>query len=183
MGVPLRPLDPAWPKAERLGWWFFDAVVFLATASGILVLMVHDEFEFLAWVGVASAWGLLMGVFVWATLAYPDAAFRCAGVAEGDFGIEYRRGVWWRKTTIIPRSRVQHTDVSQGPIMRRFGLGKLVIHTAGTRNAVVEINGLALADAERIRDRLLGERPGVSQEAGASDEATARDERGDADGV
>ncbi len=181
MGVPLRSLDPAWPKAERLGWWMFDAAVLIA--GGVLALLLHDELGPSGWLGVIFAWSGLMGVLVWATLAYPDAAFRCAGVAEGDFGIEYRRGVWWRKTTIVPRSRVQHTDVSQGPIMRRFGLGKLVIHTAGTRNAVVEITGLALADAERIRDRLLGDTFGASQEAGAGTEAIGRAEREDADGV
>ncbi len=39
--------------------------------------------------------------------------------------------------------------------MRRYGLGKLVIHTAGTRNAVVEIPGLEYDDAARIRDQLM----------------------------
>ena len=42
----------------------------------------------------------------------------------------------------VPRSRVQHTDVSQGPVERRFGLGTLVIYTAGTDYARVDLAGL-----------------------------------------
>ena len=55
----------------------------------------------------------------------------------------------------VPRSRVQHTDVSQGPIARRFGLGKLAIYTAGTEHAMVELAGLEHGRAMRIREHLL----------------------------
>ena len=57
--------------------------------------------------------------------------------------------------TNVPRSRVQHTDVAQGPLERRYGLGTLVIYTAGTEHAKVALPGLAYADALRIRDQLL----------------------------
>lgn len=55
----------------------------------------------------------------------------------------------------MPRSRVQHTDVSQDPIERGFGLGTLVIYTAGTDHARVDLSGLEQATALRIRDYLL----------------------------
>ena len=55
----------------------------------------------------------------------------------------------------VPRSRVQHTDVSQGPIERGFGLGTLVIYTAGTEHARVELHGLEHGTALHIRDHLL----------------------------
>lgn len=155
-GAPLRPLDPAWPKAERIGWWILDAVVLIPTLVPI-VATAGAEFEPLVHIPLLCAWLLLAALLLWATLALPRAAYRRARIALGDLGLEYRRGIWWRKTTIVPRSRVQHTDVAQGPLLRRFGLGKLVIHTAGTRNATVEIPGLAFAEAERIRDQLLAE--------------------------
>ena len=55
----------------------------------------------------------------------------------------------------VPRSRVQHTDVSQGPVERRFGLGTLVIYTAGTDHAKVDLAGLEHGVALRLRDHLL----------------------------
>ena len=42
----------------------------------------------------------------------------------------------------MPRSRIQHTDVTQGPFERWLGLGTLVIYTAGTEHAAVPIEGL-----------------------------------------
>jgi membrane protein YdbS with pleckstrin-like domain len=63
--------------------------------------------------------------------------------------------VVWRRIINVPRSRVQHIDVSQGPLQRTYALGTLVIYTAGTDHAKVELRGLSHARALRIRDHLL----------------------------
>lgn len=69
--------------------------------------------------------------------------------------IEIGTGVIWQGVTSVPRSRVQHTDVAQGPIQRRFGLATLTIHTAGSDAAQVHLNGLEYEDALVIRDYLI----------------------------
>lgn len=69
-------------------------------------------------------------------------------------GFALRRGRLWRRETRVPATRVQHLDLRRGPLERRFGLATLVIHTAGTRDSAVHVTGLAVADAERLRDRL-----------------------------
>ena len=153
-GAAMRPLSPAWPKAERISWYIFDAVILLPSLGG-LVIKAAREFSPLLDGLLFLGWFLLAALMLWATLAYPQAAYRHAAIGVTPSGVEFRRGIWWRKTTIVPRSRVQHTDVSQGPLMRRFGLGKLVIHTAGTRHAIVEIPGLPFEQASHIRDLLL----------------------------
>lgn len=70
-------------------------------------------------------------------------------------GIEIHHGVWFRSVVNVARSRIQHTDVSQGPIERRYGLATLHIHTAGTEQAQVTLPGLAHATALAIRDYLV----------------------------
>ena len=45
--------------------------------------------------------------------------------------------------------------VAQGPIERRYGLGTLVIYTAGTDHAKVALGGLEHGRALRIREHLL----------------------------
>lgn len=92
-----------------------------------------------------------------ALLAWRWPAFEHAHTLYGwgDQGLEIRRGVWWRRQIHVPRSRVQHTDVSQGPLERRFGLATLHVFTAGTENAEVRLGGLAHAEACAIRDHLL----------------------------
>ena len=83
------------------------------------------------------------------------AHYRYASYRIDEQGIVIRRGVLVRTVTTVPRSRVQHTDVSQGPIERRFGLGTLSIYTAGTVFAEVALPGLAYETATSIRDMLL----------------------------
>ena len=72
---------------------------------------------------------------------------------DGD-GFALRRGRLWQSETRVPATRVQHLDLKRGPLERRFGLSTLVIHTAGTRNSSVTVQGLDHGDAERLRDHL-----------------------------
>ena len=98
----------------------------------------------------------------WATW-WPKVRYRHIRYRTDENGFTIRRGVLWRGVTSIPKARVQHTDVVQGPIQRRFGLGTLVIHTAGTQDASVSLSGLPYDKALRIRDFLIAgdERDGV----------------------
>lgn len=94
--------------------------------------------------------------FIWAKKSYQHTWYWLA-----DEGLYIQRGVWWRKKTLVPFNRVQHTDVAQGPLDRKFKLGKLVTHTAGTRDASVSLEGILLDTAHELRS--------VLQEEGESD--------------
>lgn len=85
----------------------------------------------------------------------PRRAYRNRWYRLSPIGLEIRQGIWWRQHITVPLSRVQHTDVAQGPIHRRFGLGKLVVYTAGTSHSSVEVNGLDFSVACRLRDLLV----------------------------
>ena len=65
-----------------------------------------------------------------------------------------RRGHLWHSESRVPVSRVQHLDLQRGPLQRAAGLATLTVHTAGTRMNTVAIAGLAVDDAERLRDTL-----------------------------
>lgn len=69
-------------------------------------------------------------------------------------GFALQRGRLWQTDTRVPTSRVQHLDLKRGPLERASKLATLVIHTAGTRMAAVNVSGLDDADAEVLRDRL-----------------------------
>ena len=104
--------------------------------------------QFAVWLG-------LMLLALWHALRWPARAYEHTSYRVDDQGIEIRRGVYWRVVINVPRSRVQHIDVSQGPIERRYGLGTLVIYTAGTEHAKVELEGLEHGRALQIREHLL----------------------------
>lgn len=62
------------------------------------------------------------------------------------------RGWMFHTDTIVPFVRVQHIDVTRGPVEKLFGTATLVVHTAGTHNSVVNLPGLAPETAAQIRD-------------------------------
>ena len=62
------------------------------------------------------------------------------------------RGWLFHTDTVVPFVRVQHLDVTRGPLDKLFGTATLVVHTAGTRNSIVTVPGLAPERAAEIRD-------------------------------
>lgn len=61
-------------------------------------------------------------------------------------------GWMFHTDTLVPFVRVQHLDVTRGPLDKVFGTASLVVHTAGTHNSIVTVNGLAPDRAAEIRD-------------------------------
>ena len=45
--------------------------------------------------------------------------------------ITWKRGVWFKKTGIVPHNRITNVDIDQGPISRGLGIASLKIQTAG----------------------------------------------------
>lgn len=66
------------------------------------------------------------------------------------------RGVVTRVKTVVPHVRIQHVDVSRGPVERALGLSSVVVYTAGSRGADVTIPGLPPERANDLQSRLKG---------------------------
>jgi membrane protein YdbS with pleckstrin-like domain len=98
--------------------------------------------------------GAALLVALYAVLILPGRRYRAWGYAEGEDELAVRSGLWVRRRTIVPFGRVQHIDIAQGPIERRYRLATLILHTAGTRGASVSLPGLLHTDAEAMRDRI-----------------------------
>jgi len=151
----LRALDPRAVRLDRLVGWIATAVIAgPALVALVIVLLVASLPGWLA-AALALLWLALFALLAWSAQRWPAIAHRHAAYRVDELGIEIRRGVLWRAVINVPRSRVQHTDVSQGPLERGHGLGTLVIYTAGTDHARVDLHGLAHPTALAIRDHLL----------------------------
>ena len=147
-----RTLDPRHINLSRL----IGLIVSACVASASLMIAALAAFRsgtpFLAW---SLAWLVANAALAWHLQRWPAISYRHTSYRLDAGGIDIRRGVFWRRAINVPRSRVQHTDVSQGPLERHYGLGTLIVYTAGTDHAKVELRGLAHADALRIREQLL----------------------------
>ena len=80
-----------------------------------------------------------------------------------DTELIYKRGAMWRTVTVVPYGRMQYVDLSQGPLMRMFGISDLRLHTASA-STISNIQGLPTSEAEALREHLS--RLGSSQMAG-----------------
>ncbi len=103
-----------------------------------------------------------VNALVWAGAGwiYAGRAYDAFGatLVEGE-GVIVRKGVWWRAEIMVPISRLQHIDVNQNPLDRRWNMARLTLHTAGTHDKGTRIYGLPLEHAHALRNTLLPRQP------------------------
>jgi hypothetical protein len=85
------------------------------------------------------------------SLAYNVLSVRLRGVAVRNHDIAYKKGVIWQQVTILPLSRIQHTEIHRGPLERKFGLASVRLYSAGGMSADLNISGLSHGDCKDIR--------------------------------
>ena len=100
--------------------------------------------------GLASGVPPLIGLF--AVIVIPDRVYRRLRYGLTERLMQVVRGWLFHTDTIVPFVRVQHLDVTRGPLDKMFGTATLIVHTAGTHNSVVTVPGLAPERAAEIRD-------------------------------
>jgi hypothetical protein len=151
---PDLPVDPRTIAVWRWTTSFAfapPAAVLLAVAT--IVTFVGGPIAIALWI----VWTLLLmlaPVVVW---LYPPACYRHLRYRVDGTGITIRQGVVWRNQSHLPQVRIQHTDVSQGPLQRRYGVATLKLYTAGSRFTCTELPGLEYSEAVALRDRLQRE--------------------------
>ncbi len=148
-------LDPRIVHVRQIAGLITSGVVATITLLTALALAVAIR---PAWplIGFSAAgWPVAIALLTWWLWTWPGKSYRYSSYRLDDDGLEIRRGVIWRSIINVPRTRVQHTDVSQGPIERSHGLSTLIVHTAGTEHAQVALFGLSRENALSLRDQLL----------------------------
>ena len=146
----LTPLAPGYRTVIRIQM----ILSFLPLAVGAAVLAyIFDD-----WPWRGPLLGAFVGLLLAGVLLLPSRRFARWGYQLDAERLRVVRGYWFHVDTIVPFVRVQHIDVSQGPVERMCGVSTLTVHTAGTHNSVVALPGLeperAAAMRDAIRDRI-----------------------------
>jgi len=148
-------LDP------RARWGMRLTALVIATlllgAGWILMAVVFGTALDMAWPAAVAAAGLPASWLAGAVLAlfFATARWHRTRYALTPQGLRIQRGVFWRSDSVVPRSRVQHTDLHRGPLDRALGLAGLRVYTAGTEMGQLTLNGLSIERAEALRDALI----------------------------
>ena len=75
-----------------------------------------------------------------------------------------KSGVFWKKEVIQPLKRVQHVELTRGPIDERYGLANVRLFSAGTAMSTFRIHGVEHAIAIRIKQFVLDYQEKAGQE-------------------
>lgn len=150
-----RRLDPKTIRAERLAGAILAAIFSAMLLVGVVAAGIFASPGLIGALLMLGGWFALSALVTGLLLWWPAVSYRHTSYEISEQGIRIRRGVVWRTVSSVPRSRVQHTDVAQGPIERMFELATLVVYTAGTHHASVALSGLARETAFLIRDHLI----------------------------
>jgi uncharacterized protein len=142
----LRPVEPGYRHVirGRLSLLWLPLVAGAAIAESAI-----DEGPFNGLLGVLVPLLALLTVSI-----APQRMYRRLRYGLSDRLLQVVRGWMFHIDTIVPLVRVQHIDVTRGPLDKLFGTATLVVHTAGTHNSIVTVPGLAPERAERMRDQI-----------------------------
>lgn len=148
----LERLDPRvvvyWLVSGVFSW-----LVLAAMAAGAVFAFRDELFGDWFWLFVtgASVGGTML---LWALIS-PSLAYARWRFSVDDELMLMRYGIIYHEEKAIPISRLQHVDLTRGPIERLFGLATLVVFTAGTEAASFRLPGLAVDRAHALRDQIL----------------------------
>ena len=145
--APLLPVEPGYRQVLRLRALIFWLPFTLAVAVADQLLLSSTPFHFLPSLVIALL--ALLAIFV-----VPERRYRRLRYALHPTLLQVVRGWLFHTDTMVPLVRVQHIDVTRGPLDKSFGTATLVVHTAGTHNSVVVLPGLAPEKASDIRDEI-----------------------------
>ena len=138
--APQRLREPAHQVSERApAYWrtaeAISAVIWLAIAIGAAVtavLVPTGWWTWLIWVVVV----LLVLAQVPGLTFVPRVRFRIHRWEVSDIAVHVRHGWLTVVDEIVPLSRVQTVDSTQGPLMRHFGLRTVKVSTASSAGTV-----------------------------------------------
>ncbi len=147
--LPAYQLDPKIKNVWRISdaIWIILAFLCCFLPFGIAAVVDGSSWIFVVLAIIAAVFAVLLLVFM---AALPPIRFARWRYEVTEDYLDIAKGIIWRKRYIIPFIRVQNTDTRQGPIMRAFGLASVTVATAAGEHV---IPGLALAEAELLRDR------------------------------
>ena len=132
--------------AACCAWMFVDSIFTILIVIGLSVLGVCVVFA-----------------CIWAPLYYKSVVYHL-----NDTEMTWKRGVFFRKTGIVPYNRITNVDIVQGPVMRLFGISHLKIETAGggasKNSAEIQLEGISDPEPLRqlIMDFVRGQKPAAA---------------------
>lgn len=147
--VVFEKLDSRFKKSQLISTVLFFTVMLMILFAAILYA---SQFHIsVIWYVLACTLRLILFSV---SIFYVFKSYDYEGYALREKDILYQSGVLFRSTVIVPFNRVQHCEIQQGPIDRYFGLGNLLLYTAGGSSSDLIVNGLSYDTALILKETI-----------------------------
>lgn len=166
----------SWSQLEpkvRTVWRVSNAIATLVLAGAATGLDLVLRGEAFTWKLFPFALPLAVVVLVGGIGQFlVDRSYACYRYQLGEDDLAVAKGIFWKSWRFVNRNRVQHVDLTSGPIARALGLVDVSIYVGGMHTAAAHIPGLSQHEAENLRSSLVhasDAAPALSPEPGAPD--------------
>lgn len=107
----------------------------------------------------------LPAIFIWFSLFIINDAYIVAACRHLSYGLDsdavlLNKGVFWKRRTTVPYSKITNIDITQGPVERSFGLSKIHVQTAGlsgSSNPQAELVLRGITDPEELKAEIMSQ--------------------------
>ncbi|PCH59221.1 MAG: hypothetical protein COC19_07395 [SAR86 cluster bacterium] len=148
----LNALDPRFAGIRlKLILSFYFIIILILLISAVAFEALRSFALSYLGIGLLLSISILLGLIAW----YFFAATQCIFFAVRQHDIVMKSGLFWRKQVVQPLQRVQHVEVTQGPVDRKYSLAKIQLFSAGTAVSTFRIPGLDVDLAEKIKQYVL----------------------------
>lgn len=149
LNIEWQAVDPSYSTLLRMTLLIQMLVVL--GGIGIFVFLMPTEIRSI----LLSVLAVFLLIFIWLIFIWAPKTAKRLKYALREDDINVQRGfLYWRQISVAC-NRIQHLEVSQGPLERYFGLAKLKIFTAGTLGSDMSLPGVKLETAQQIKSTLL----------------------------
>lgn len=124
--------------------WTINGIIW----SFILLVIALIAYIFLKQSLILAGTGILC---LYVILLHPKLEYRQWSYRITETNICYNHGIYVKRFTMIPISRIQHLELKQGPVLKHFGLSNVQIYTAGQSHEIV---ALKTVEAEEIIENI-----------------------------
>jgi len=147
------------PRAEDVEWISLEEDYLLVDMVGMYIFRFLIIIAFLFYSFFATdfpGWLRWTVIGIWLFFLISSSllkyfGFKIKGYAVREHDLLYRAGLIFRRITVIPYNRIQHSEIQQGFIERQFNLARLAVFTAGGSQSDLSIPGLSRERAESMR--------------------------------
>jgi len=144
--ITFLSLSSHYPKLNAFSSFIGWAVIFVVLLA---VNLLVDEVI----LHIAVLPTIILLAFISAIYGFYFA--KSCGYYKGEFDLLYKQGLWWKKQTALSFSRIQHIDISHGPLERKYKIATIKFFTAGGVASDLKIPGLPNELAELLRTEIL----------------------------